>query len=63
MRQGWVSMAPAIKELERAIVGRKLVHGGHEVLRWNFSCEPTRPATRALIKVRVATASTVQWRP
>jgi phage terminase large subunit-like protein len=37
MRQGWVTMAPAIKELERTIVGRRLTHGGHEVLRWNFS--------------------------
>jgi phage terminase large subunit-like protein len=37
MRQGWVTMAPAIKGLERAIVGRRLTHGGHEVLRWNFS--------------------------
>lgn len=36
MRQGWVTMAPAIKELERAIVGRRLKHGGHPVLRWNF---------------------------
>ena len=30
-------MAPAIKELERAIIGFKFTHGGHEVLRWNFS--------------------------
>jgi phage terminase large subunit-like protein len=37
MRQGWVTMAPAIKELERAIVGRTFRHGGHPVLRWNFS--------------------------
>ncbi|MYZ46456.1 terminase large subunit [Propylenella binzhouense] len=36
MRQGWVTMAPAIKELERAIVGRQFQHGGHPVLRWNF---------------------------
>lgn len=36
MRQGWVTMAPAIKELERAIIARKLRHGGHPVLRWNF---------------------------
>lgn len=36
MRQGWVTMAPAIKELERAIVGRTLQHAGHPVLRWNF---------------------------
>ncbi|OYX13417.1 MAG: terminase [Rhizobiales bacterium 32-66-8] len=36
MRQGWMTMAPAIKELERAIVGRRFSHGGHPVLRWNF---------------------------
>lgn len=36
MRAGWVTMAPAIKNLERAIIGRKLRHGGHPVLRWNF---------------------------
>ena len=36
-RQGWVSMAPAVKELERAIIGRRFRHGGHPVLRWNFS--------------------------
>ncbi|MGV3553093.1 terminase large subunit [Rhizobium sp.] len=35
-RQGWISMAPAIKELERAIIGRRFRHGGHPVLRWNF---------------------------
>ena len=36
MRQGWVTMAPAIKELERAIIGRKIKHGGHPILRWHF---------------------------
>ncbi len=36
MRQGWVTMAPAIKELERAILGRRFRHGGNPVLRWNF---------------------------
>ncbi|MFG1348591.1 terminase large subunit [Xanthobacter autotrophicus] len=36
MRQGWVTMAPAVKELERAIVGRRFRHGAHPVLRWNF---------------------------
>lgn len=36
VRQGWVTMAPAIKELERAIVGRMFQHGGHPVLRWCF---------------------------
>lgn len=29
-------MAPAIKEMERAIIGRRFRHGGHPVLRWNF---------------------------
>lgn len=37
MRQGWVTMAPAVRELERAIVGGRFRHGGHPVLRWNFS--------------------------
>lgn len=36
MRQGWVTMAPAVKELERAIVGGRFAHGGHPVLRWCF---------------------------
>ena len=36
MRQGWVTMAPAIAELERAIIAGKFQHGGHPVLRWNF---------------------------
>lgn len=36
-RQGWVSMSGPIKELERAIVGRRFKHGGHPVLRWCFS--------------------------
>ena len=36
MRQGWVTMAPAIKELERAIVGRRFSHGANPILRWHF---------------------------
>lgn len=36
MRQGWVTMAPAVKELERAIVGRRFRHGAHPILRWHF---------------------------
>lgn len=36
MRQGWVTMAPAVKELERAIVGNRFRHGGHPILRWHF---------------------------
>lgn len=37
MRQGWATMAPAVKELERAIIAGRFRHGGHPVLRWNFS--------------------------
>jgi len=36
MRQGWITMAPAVKELERAIIGRRFKHGGHPILRWHF---------------------------
>jgi phage terminase large subunit-like protein len=35
-RQGFLSMAPAVMELERAILAGKFQHGGHPVLRWNF---------------------------
>ncbi|WP_205837158.1 terminase large subunit [Neorhizobium sp. T25_13] len=35
-RQGWVSMSPAINELERAILARRFIHGGHPILRWHF---------------------------
>lgn len=35
-RQGWITMAPAINELERAILGRQFLHGGHPILRWHF---------------------------
>lgn len=35
-RQGWVTMAPAVKELERIILARQFRHGGNPVLRWNF---------------------------
>jgi phage terminase large subunit-like protein len=37
MRQGAITMAPAVKELERAILAKRFVHGGHPVLRWNFA--------------------------
>jgi phage terminase large subunit-like protein len=36
MRQGWVTMSPAVKELERAIIGRRFRHSGNPVLRWHF---------------------------
>lgn len=53
VRQGWITMAPAIKELERAIVGRQFQHGGHEVLRWcfdNIRVETDRAGNRLFSK-------------
>lgn len=35
-RQGALTMMPAIKELDRAITGRRFQHGGHSVLRMCF---------------------------
>ncbi|QIB36987.1 terminase large subunit [Rhizobium oryzihabitans] len=35
-RQGWLTMSPAINELERAILSRQFQHGGHPILRWHF---------------------------
>ncbi len=40
-------MAPAVKELERAIIGRKFVHGGHPILRWHFSNIAMDPGDKA----------------
>lgn len=37
MRQGWVTMSPAIKQTEVFIRQRRLRHGGNPVLRWMFS--------------------------
>lgn len=34
--QGFASMSPACKEVERAILAREFQHGGHPVLRWCF---------------------------
>ncbi|NUB09716.1 terminase large subunit [Azospirillum sp. Vi22] len=53
VRQGWITMAPAIKELERAIIGRQFQHGGHEVLRWcfdNIQVETDRAGNRLFSK-------------
>lgn len=36
IRQGWVTQSPALNELERVILDRRLCHGGHPVLRWCF---------------------------
>ncbi len=37
MRQGWVTQSPALNTLEAAIISGNFRHGGHPVLRWNFS--------------------------
>lgn len=53
VRQGWITMAPAIKELERAIVGRQFQHGANPVLRWcfdNIQVETDRAGNRLFSK-------------
>jgi phage terminase large subunit-like protein len=35
--QGYVSMAPAINELEKLVAARRIRHGGNPLLRWCFS--------------------------
>ena len=37
VRQGFATMSALSKETERVIISRRLVHGGHPVLRWCFS--------------------------
>jgi phage terminase large subunit-like protein len=37
MRQGFASLSAPTKSLEGAILGRRLRHDGHPVLRWNIS--------------------------
>ncbi len=37
MRQGWVTMSPAIKQTEIFVRKKLLRHGGNPVLRWMFS--------------------------
>jgi phage terminase large subunit-like protein len=37
IRQGFLSLSPATKELDRMISGRKLRHGGHPILKWHAS--------------------------
>ena len=35
VRQGYKSMSPPMKEIEQLVRGKKLVHGGHPIMRWN----------------------------
>ncbi len=37
MRQGFASLSAPTKALEQAVLGKKLRHDGHPVLRWNVS--------------------------
>lgn len=37
MRQGSLTMMPALAELETAVLGRRFRHGGHPVLRTSFA--------------------------
>jgi len=36
VRQGYKTMSPAMKEIEKLIMAKALVHGGNPVARWNF---------------------------
>ena len=38
IRQGFASMSPPSKELERLVTAEKLRHGGHPILRWMMDC-------------------------
>lgn len=55
--QGYKSMSPPTKELEKLVLGRQLRHGGNPVLRWMADClevkqdpaenlKPVKPDTR-----------------
>jgi phage terminase large subunit-like protein len=35
--QGYVSMSPAVQQLEAAVLDRRIHHGGHPILRWQMS--------------------------
>ena len=35
-RQGYKTMSPSMKEIEQLSIGKKIIHNGHEVLRWNI---------------------------
>ena len=36
VRQGFKTLSPAMRELEKLLVGKELEHGGNPVLRWMF---------------------------
>lgn len=42
VRQGFKTMSPAMKEIEQLVRGKKLLHNGHPVLRWNVGNVETK---------------------
>jgi phage terminase large subunit-like protein len=36
--QGYASQSVPTKEMERLMCDGKIIHGGHDVLRWQFGC-------------------------
>ena len=42
VRQGFKSMSPPMKEIEQLVRGKKLIHNGHPVLRWNVGNVETK---------------------
>ena len=42
VRQGYRTLSPAMKEVEQLTLGKKLIHNGHPVLRWNVGNTETK---------------------
>jgi len=42
VRQGYKSMSPAMKEIEQLVRGKKLLHDGNPILRWNIGNVETK---------------------
>lgn len=42
VRQGFKSMSPPMKEIEQLVRGKKLLHNGHPILRWNIGNVETK---------------------
>ncbi|MES0178688.1 terminase large subunit [Mesorhizobium sp. M0025] len=56
MRQGPLTMAPAIGDLERTVNGRKIRHSGHPVLRHHFDSVVASTGDTGLTRMHKATA-------
>ncbi len=51
LRQGYLSLSDPTKTLHELILGRKLRHGGHEILRWHASNAVARQDAAGNIKL------------